>query len=493
MLLDIDQVQPSRPALLRSARRARVVGVRGKGRTQRTVFLSVDARRALAGYLEVERPFDATDESTALFLSAVSVSSRPPTGGSPGAVSTPSSNVSAGSTTRNTPNPYGSTYAWWREHNPEAGQFPADRNLSRYDLFKMFTLVRSEDPRWAAVDTRVGRGVICRFDRTTKSFYKRCSREGTKPGYPRFKPRHRWRSIEIVNAGAQMLVPPGPGGRWWRLRVKGVPAARFCDGNGRLAAALDAGTVVELWVVRTPLRVELHVVVGHDADTTVVSAPLNPVGIDKGLSTRMALSDGRYVPARTIDNQVVRRYQRRLARAQRGSRSRAKKRAAVARVRRRETERARAADFRLAHDLVTSFDGVAVEDLNIAGLLRSRRYSKKMSEQRWGTFDLVLGHKAEKAGVPYVKVSPSHTSTDCSRCGHRQPMPLGTRVYRCGSCRLSLCRDVNAARNICARAFPQVRGREGPPPDAARYTNNHRETDSPPRAGTQVVAAEQYA
>ena len=45
----------------------------------------------------------------------------------------------------------------------------------------------------------------------------------------------------------------------------------------------------------------------------------------------------------------------------RGSRSRAKKRAAVARVRRRETERARAADFGLAHDLVTSFDGVAVE------------------------------------------------------------------------------------------------------------------------------------
>ena len=115
-----------------------------------------------------------------------------------------------------------------------------------------------------------------------------------------------------------------------------VPAARFCDRNGRLAAAVAGGKVVELRVVRTPLRVELHVVVGHDADTTVVSAPLNPVGIDKGLSTRMALSDGRYVSARTIDNQVVRRYQRRLARAQRGSRSRAKKRAAVARVRRRE-------------------------------------------------------------------------------------------------------------------------------------------------------------
>ena len=40
------------------------------------------------------------------------------------------------------------TYEWWKEHNPEAEQFPADRDRSRYDLPKMFTGVRKEDPRW---------------------------------------------------------------------------------------------------------------------------------------------------------------------------------------------------------------------------------------------------------------------------------------------------------------------------------------------------------
>ena len=44
------------------------------------MFLSVDARHALADYLEEERPVDATPESTALFLSAASVSSRRPDG-----------------------------------------------------------------------------------------------------------------------------------------------------------------------------------------------------------------------------------------------------------------------------------------------------------------------------------------------------------------------------------------------------------------------------
>ena len=80
VLLDLDQIQPAQPAQLRTARRARIVGVRGKGKTQRTVFLSVDARRALADYLDKERPFDATGESTAMLLSAASVKSRRPDG-----------------------------------------------------------------------------------------------------------------------------------------------------------------------------------------------------------------------------------------------------------------------------------------------------------------------------------------------------------------------------------------------------------------------------
>jgi integrase len=74
--LDLDQVQPHTPAALRAARRATVTGVRGKGRSQRTVFLSLDARLALADYLEHERPADATDTSIALFLAARTVAAR---------------------------------------------------------------------------------------------------------------------------------------------------------------------------------------------------------------------------------------------------------------------------------------------------------------------------------------------------------------------------------------------------------------------------------
>lgn len=53
--LNISQVSPNTAAELRTARRARITGVKGKGKTQRHVFLSADARLALADYWDQEQ------------------------------------------------------------------------------------------------------------------------------------------------------------------------------------------------------------------------------------------------------------------------------------------------------------------------------------------------------------------------------------------------------------------------------------------------------
>jgi site-specific recombinase XerD len=74
--LNLDQVEPSRPEALRQTRRARIHRVAGKGKTKRRVFLSSDARQALADYLERERPDDVGEGCTALFLSAASLGAR---------------------------------------------------------------------------------------------------------------------------------------------------------------------------------------------------------------------------------------------------------------------------------------------------------------------------------------------------------------------------------------------------------------------------------
>jgi site-specific recombinase XerD len=92
--LDVDQIEPSTPKALRTTRRARITRVKGKGKTERTVFLSADARMALADYLEKERYRDSTSHTTALFLSAKSIAARRDDGRlSPQAINLPLSQI----------------------------------------------------------------------------------------------------------------------------------------------------------------------------------------------------------------------------------------------------------------------------------------------------------------------------------------------------------------------------------------------------------------
>lgn len=68
--VNLSQVSPCNPEELRNARKAKIGKVQGKGKTERVVFLSNDARMALADYIEKERIHDASEDSTKLFLSA---------------------------------------------------------------------------------------------------------------------------------------------------------------------------------------------------------------------------------------------------------------------------------------------------------------------------------------------------------------------------------------------------------------------------------------
>lgn len=77
--LNIEQIQPNTPDELRRVRRATLHRVQGKSKSQRDVFLSSDARLAVADYLERERALDlpaGAASDTPLFLSAATTPTR---------------------------------------------------------------------------------------------------------------------------------------------------------------------------------------------------------------------------------------------------------------------------------------------------------------------------------------------------------------------------------------------------------------------------------
>jgi putative transposase len=108
--------------------------------------------------------------------------------------------------------------------------------------------------------------------------------------------------------------------------------------------------------------------------------------------------------------------------------------------------------------LVLAYGMIAVEGLNIKGMIESGGFSQAITDAAWGGFLSVLRGKAEKAGVQFVEVDPKGTSQECSGCGQVVKKDLFVRQHDCPHCGLSLQRDVNAARNILARG----QGRTGP-------------------------------
>jgi putative transposase len=179
------------------------------------------------------------------------------------------------------------------------------------------------------------------------------------------------------------------------------------------------------------------------------------VGVDLGLNVFLATSDGE-----TVDNPRhlrtaeadLRRAQRRVSRRKRGGNRRRKAVRVLARKHRRVQDARRDFHFKTALDLVRRYDLIAVENLNIRGLARTR-LAKSIGDAGWGQFLHALATKAESAGREVIAVDPRGTSQECSDCGATpdKRKTLSVRTHRC-VCGLVLDRDVNAARNILARA-----------------------------------------
>jgi putative transposase len=128
---------------------------------------------------------------------------------------------------------------------------------------------------------------------------------------------------------------------------------------------------------------------------------------------------------------------------------------------------------KLARYYVSNYDVVAVEDLNVRGMMQQNRNSRNTAHSAWRTFIEILRYKAESAGTHLVEVNPCGTTKECSNCGVETDKPLWVREHSCPSCGYEDDRDANAAKNILQRAFSELgMGQaESTPPETATATD----------------------
>jgi putative transposase len=316
---------------------------------------------------------------------------------------------------------------------------------SLYSQQVMLTSLRCKIESVRMVPAQFARDALRRVDRGMKSFFRRCKAGEKKVGFPRFRSWKRYNSMEQLQTGqfirSKVIFVPGIG----EVRARGQFDADYSKQVGIRIIKRASGWYAQVLVKSTK------------PDPLPTTG--NECGIDLGLESFIAMDSGE-----TIGNprhlrksaKKLRREQQQLSRCQRGSKRRIKAARRVSKIHELVKNQRRGFCHRVSRDIVNRFDRIAIENLSIAGLARSK-LAKSVLDACWGFFVFCLTYKAEYAGRELVKVDPRGTSKECPSCGEVVAKKLSERTHRCG-CGFIANRDVAAAMIVRNRAFRRGRG-----------------------------------
>ncbi|WP_307630240.1 RNA-guided endonuclease InsQ/TnpB family protein [Streptomyces turgidiscabies] len=270
------------------------------------------------------------------------------------------------------------------------------------------------------------------------------TRKGPRIGPPRFKSRKDARQSIRFTANARWSITDKG---WLNLPKIGAVKVKW---SRTLPATPSSVTVVK----DAAGRFFASFVIDTDpqADAERMPATDQTIGIDLGLTHFAVLSDGTKIDSPRFLRRAekkLKKTQRELSRKQKGSKNREKARRKVARAHAKVTDARREFHHQLSTRLISENQGIAVEDLSVAGLARTR-LAKSVHDAGWSSFVSMLKYKAERYGRTLVTIGRFEpTSQTCSACGVKDgPKPLDVREWTCTACGSVHDRDHNAAINV---------------------------------------------
>ncbi len=191
-----------------------------------------------------------------------------------------------------------------------------------------------------------------------------------------------------------------------------------------------------------------------------LTTPQNPVGIDLGVLSLVATSDGESFenPKWLQKNEKrLKRAQRQLSRKRKGSKDREKVARKLQRIHDHVANQRKDYLHQISRSLVDRYHLICMEDLSANGMMKNHRLVKSIPNASLGRLGIYLEDKAKNAGKQLIKVPSHHTSQLCSGCAMMVKKDLSVRIHQCPVCRLEIDRDVNAAINILRRGLDILR------------------------------------
>lgn len=314
------------------------------------------------------------------------------------------------------------------------------KSLSRYKIQAQLPAMKKEDRPWLAeVNAQSLQAALVNLDRAFLNFFKH------KMKFPRFKKKTGKQSFQVPQRGqidfenGKLIIPKFQEG----IRCK--VSRRFEGGTKTFTVSKTAtGKYFVSVLVETPDEVP---------NKKQITEP-GTIGIDVGIKTFATLSNGEEVENPRFlkeDLDRLKVLQRRASKKKKGSANRKKAFKRVALL--HELIANKRNDFlhKLTHRLTSEsqVDSIAIEDLNIAGMIKNHCLAQAITDVSWSEFFRQLEYKCEWSGKNLLKIGRFEPSSrTCDQCGKvNKELKLSDRVWTC-ECGAKHDRDVLAARNI---------------------------------------------
>ncbi|ABS43220.1 ISHa1675 transposase B [Campylobacter jejuni subsp. doylei 269.97] len=260
--------------------------------------------------------------------------------------------------------------------------------------------------------------------------------------YPNFKSKK--------NARQSYAIPQNI-----KLDNKKVYASKFTEGiKTKIHRKLDKDCIIKQAFI-SKIADEYYIAISYENNKSLPKPKVieNAVGLDMGLENLIIRSDcviyKNHKFLQDKENKLI-KLQKQLSKKQKGSNNYAKTKLKVAKAHQKIT---RARDdylHKISDEITNLYDFIAVENLNIKGLIKNKHLSKSIANASWGKFINLLTYKAENKGKTLMQIDKFFPSSQiCSNCGSNTgKKPLHIRSFTCPNCNTKHHRDLNASINI---------------------------------------------
>lgn len=304
-------------------------------------------------------------------------------------------------------------------------------NLNCFDLIKQLPDLKKECEWLKEINSQSLQQPIRNLDNAFTRFFK------GQGNFPKFKKKSNVGSFNIPQSvslkDGKLIIP------------------KFKKGIDIVLHRPIKGEIRQATISKTPTGKYFVSILCETGETNKPKAKIEEntsVGIDLGIKTFLVTSDGEYFDnPKFLRNSISKlKYVQRKFSKKKGKRTKNK----LAKLHEKVANQRKDFLHKTSSELINNHDSIAIEDLNIKGMLSNHKLALSISDCGWSMFVDMLEYKAEWYGKNILKIGRFEPSSKLhANCGYiNKDLKLSDREWICPKCGDVVSRDENASINI---------------------------------------------